>query len=121
MRRYAGISYVLCSIMNSASIIREARLRAGLSQRELAGKVGTTQSAVARWEAGKAHPSAETLGEVVEACGMDLVPMMIERDSGDASLIERTLGLTPEQRFDALVRTVEFIQAGRRAVRQRIG
>ena len=52
---------------------------------------------------------------------MDLVPMMIERDSGNASLIERTLGLTPEQRLDALVRTVDFIQAGRRAVRQRIG
>jgi transcriptional regulator with XRE-family HTH domain len=107
--------------MDSASIIREARLRAGLSQQELADRVGTTQSAVARWEAGRTHPSAETLGEVVEACGMKLVPMIMERDSSDASLIERTLGLTPEQRLDELVRMVDFIRAGRRAMRQRLG
>jgi transcriptional regulator with XRE-family HTH domain len=104
--------------MNSASIVREARLRAGLSQKALGDRLGTTQSAVARWEAGRTHPSAETLGRLANACGLELRPALIDLDPGDAILIESTLLLTPEQRLDALVRTVSFIRSGRRAVRR---
>lgn len=107
--------------MNSSYLIREARLRAGLSQRELAERVRTTQSAVARWEAGRTHPSAETLAKVVEACGLELRPSLVDAEPGDVTLIERTLELTPEQRLDELVRTVAFIRAGRRALRARRG
>ena len=65
---------MLYSNMNSASIIREARLRAGLSQRELAGRVGTTQSAVARLETalanGRKHsPTIATLRRYAAALG----------------------------------------------------
>ena len=35
-----------------ADLIREARKRAGLTQRELAERAATTQSSVARWESG---------------------------------------------------------------------
>lgn len=107
--------------MDSAFLIREARLRAGLSQRELAERTGTTQSAVARWEAGGTRPSVETLAEVVEACGFELVPMIVDVDPGHATLIERTLRLTPERRLDDLVRAVDFIRAGRRALARRSG
>ena len=107
--------------MHSAPLIREARLRAGLSQAELAQRVGTTQSAVARWEVGRAHPSAETLGRVVEACGFELRPSLVDADPGSATLIERTLALSPQQRLDELVRTVAFIRSGRRALDARRG
>lgn len=102
--------------MNSASVIKEARLRAGLSQTELADRLGTTQSAIARWEAGRANPSADALGRVVAACGLELRASLVEVDPMDAISIERTLTLTPEQRFDELVRTVAFIHSGRRAL-----
>jgi transcriptional regulator with XRE-family HTH domain len=44
-----------------------ARLAAGLSQKELAVKMGTTQSAVARLESGSRLPSVETLYKLAQA------------------------------------------------------
>lgn len=38
--------------MQAARLIREARLKAGLSQAELAHRLHTKQSVVARWETG---------------------------------------------------------------------
>jgi transcriptional regulator with XRE-family HTH domain len=107
--------------MRTAGLIREARLRAGLTQRDLASRLGTTQSAIARWEAGRAQPSLETVSKLVGACGLELRVNLADADPGDASLIERTLRLTPEQRFDELVRTVAFIQAGREALAKQLG
>ncbi len=44
----------------SAELI-QARLRAGLSQTELAARMGTSQSAIARLESGQTLPSTKTL------------------------------------------------------------
>jgi predicted transcriptional regulator len=52
----------------SAELLR-ARLRAGLSQAELAEKMGTSQSAIARLESGKTLPSTKTLLRFAEATG----------------------------------------------------
>ena len=41
--------------------IFELRKRSGLSQSELAAKVGVTNKAVSKWEVGKAKPSVETI------------------------------------------------------------
>lgn len=47
----------------------EARTKAGLSQDELAERMGTTQSTVARMESGKQLPSLRTLYRYAEATG----------------------------------------------------
>jgi DNA-binding XRE family transcriptional regulator len=47
----------------------EARTKAGLSQDELAERMGTTQSTVARLESGKQLPSLRTLYRYAEATG----------------------------------------------------
>ena len=47
--------------MWSAILIREARLRAGLTQQELADRSGRERSVIARWEQGAVAPSLETL------------------------------------------------------------
>lgn len=52
-----------------AQDIIEARSNAGLTQQELADRLHTTQSVVARWESGKANPSVRTLKAVAEATG----------------------------------------------------
>jgi ribosome-binding protein aMBF1 (putative translation factor) len=52
----------------SAELVR-ARLRAGLSQAELAVRMGTSQSAIARLESGQALPSTKTLLRFAEATG----------------------------------------------------
>jgi len=58
--------------MMSALLLREARLRAGLTQLELATRAGTRQSAVARYERGEVTPSFEQLRRLVRACGLEL-------------------------------------------------
>jgi len=50
----------------SAELLR-ARLRAGLSQAELAERMGTSQSAIARLESGQTLPSTKTLLRFAEA------------------------------------------------------
>lgn len=103
--------------MRSKHLIREARRRAGLTQVELAERTGTTQSAVARWEAGGTRPSLEKVSRLVAASGLELRIGLAEPDPAERSLIERNLHLSPGQRLDQLVRTVEFIRAGRTAMR----
>lgn len=49
-----------------------ARRDAGLTQAELAQKIGTTQSAIARLEAGRISPSITTLRRYAEATGHQL-------------------------------------------------
>ena len=53
-------------------LIREARRRAGVSQAELARRIGTTQSAIARLERGKTEPSLKRVREILRALGLDL-------------------------------------------------
>ncbi|WP_202390346.1 helix-turn-helix domain-containing protein [Tsuneonella aeria] len=49
-----------------------ARARAGLKQAELAERMGTSQSAVARLESGKGRPSVATLEKLAQATGSKL-------------------------------------------------
>ena len=58
--------------MISGDLLREARLRAGLTQTQLAKQARTSQSAVARWESGDVVPSFERLRELIRACGLEL-------------------------------------------------
>ncbi len=50
----------------------KARKLSGLTQEEIAVKMGTTQSAVARLESGKAVPSIKTLEKYAHATGKHL-------------------------------------------------
>jgi transcriptional regulator with XRE-family HTH domain len=49
--------------------IGKARTRAGLSQAELARRMKTTQSTIARLESGRGLPSTRTLGRFAKATG----------------------------------------------------
>jgi ribosome-binding protein aMBF1 (putative translation factor) len=49
--------------------VAKARARSGLSQAELAKRMKTTQSAVARLESGRGLPSTRTLGRFAKATG----------------------------------------------------
>ncbi|MGF6429323.1 ribosome-binding protein aMBF1 (putative translation factor) [Bradyrhizobium elkanii] len=52
----------------AAELLR-ARQRAGLSQSELAAKMGTSQSTIARLESGQTLPSTKTLLRFAKATG----------------------------------------------------
>ena len=55
----------------SRSVI-EARANAELTQAELAKRMRTTQSVVARLESGRTHPSTKTLEKIATATGTRL-------------------------------------------------
>lgn len=55
-----------------ARAIIEARSKAGLTQEELAERMQTSQSTIARLESGKAMPSGKTLAKLARATGTKL-------------------------------------------------
>ncbi|MCR4418614.1 MAG: helix-turn-helix transcriptional regulator [Clostridia bacterium] len=55
-----------------AGLLVKLRAEAGLSQEELARRIGTTQSAIARMESGKVVPRLESLAKIAQACGKRL-------------------------------------------------
>jgi transcriptional regulator with XRE-family HTH domain len=103
---------------DSARMVREARQRAGLTQRELAKRAGTSQSVVARVEAGQTRPGSETLGRLLAAAGfglqIELVPLAVV-ETHMLEDIGRILALTPEQRLREVGNVSRFAAAARRA------
>ena len=55
-----------------AEAMVRARTAANLTQSQLAERIGTTQSAIARLEGGRLSPSVRTLRRYAEATGMRL-------------------------------------------------
>ena len=56
----------------TASLIKQARLNAGLTQAALAERAGTSQANVAKYEAGRMSPSVSTLERLLHAAGFGL-------------------------------------------------
>lgn len=87
------------------TLVRELRLGAGLSQRTLARRAGTSQPAVARYERGAATPSWGTLQRLATACGRRVrISAEAMPDPHDVELAGLLLRLTPEERLWALGR-----------------
>jgi transcriptional regulator with XRE-family HTH domain len=93
--------------VRSASLIREARLRAGLTQAELAERTGRDRSVIARWEQAVVAPSLETLLELVRACGF-VLPLELEpHDDERVGRLRKNVRLSPERRVRRLLTAVE--------------
>jgi transcriptional regulator with XRE-family HTH domain len=98
-------------------LVREMRKRAGLTQAELAERTGTTQSAIARLEAGHGRPTLERLSTIAKACGLDLQVRLVEADDHDWVLASRNLRRSPDQRIAAALSAMKMAEAFRRAGR----
>lgn len=55
----------------NASPIAAARIAAGMTQAQLAARIGTTQGMIARWETGVRKPKMESLMRIGTALGID--------------------------------------------------
>jgi transcriptional regulator with XRE-family HTH domain len=58
--------------MEVATLIKDSRRAAGMTQLQLANRAGTTQPAVAAYESGARTPTLATLERLLDACEHDL-------------------------------------------------
>ncbi|MEA2458653.1 MAG: hypothetical protein QOC95_1625 [Thermoleophilaceae bacterium] len=58
--------------MDAGSTLRSARIRAGLTQGELARRAGTSQAAISAYEGGSKQPSLATFSRLLSAAGVRL-------------------------------------------------
>jgi len=105
--------------MPASTLIASLRQDAGLTQEELARRVGTSQPAIARLEAGGTSPSVATLERLARAADMDLEIRLVPRPAPDPviaaylkdidrSLLRENLRLTVDQRIRALASLQSF-------------
>ena len=86
----------------SGSILREARLRAGLSQGELGDRTGKDRAQIARWERDAVSPPYETLQALVRACGFELCADLHEYKPFPAERLEAVRTMTPSERIERM-------------------
>src|SRR5689334_13667252 len=91
----------------AGALIREARLRAGLTQTELGARTGKDRAQIARWERDDVAPNIDTVLKLIRACGYDLSLDMVEyREPEDGALAD-TARLTPQERVARMLRRLE--------------
>jgi predicted transcriptional regulator len=83
--------------------LRNARRRAGLSQRALATRTGVAQPTIARIERGQDDPRVSTLDRLLRACDETLATVPLAGSGIDRTEIRVLLALTPAQRVASVV------------------
>jgi transcriptional regulator with XRE-family HTH domain len=89
--------------VRGADLIREARLRAGLTQAQLSELTGRERSVIARWEQGAVSPSFDNMLEVIEACGFELPLVLVPREATLDDRLDKNRMLSPERRAQRLL------------------
>ena len=81
-------------------LLKEARRQAGLTQAQLAHRLGVSQAAVAKLERPGSNMTVRTLDDALWATGHRLALEAAPRQAGvDESLIRQHLELSPAQRL----------------------
>jgi transcriptional regulator with XRE-family HTH domain len=99
-------------------MLREAREATGLTQRQLADRLGTTQSAVARLEAPGANPRLSTLSRAIAATGHRLEASISRGGNVDETMIASTLRRSPAERLEQHRRAYAGVAGMVRAARR---
>lgn len=100
--------------MSPGELLREARKRHGVSQRRLAIRAGTTQSAISRIERDRVSPTFETLRALLALLDEELALASGRRDSGiDLSLNEENLRLSPAGRLQRGLGFADMVRRNR--------
>ena len=100
--------------MNAADLVREARRRAGSTQRQLAARSGVFQPTIAKIETGRADATVATVERLLAACGFELGLGDRPGAGVDRTQMWELLRLRPAERVDLLRRDAEGLaQLGR--------
>ena len=84
---------VIIAVMKAARLLRQARRRVGMSQRDLARVTGMPQPAIARIERGAVTPGLDTLERLLAGVGMTLEMVPRPGIGVDRTLVREALEL----------------------------
>lgn len=99
-------------------MVREARQRSRLTQRQLAIKSGVRQETIARIERGRTDPRVNTLDRLLEACefGLEVLPRL--GIGIDRTQIRALLRLSPSDRLAVAIANDRHFVELRRSIRR---
>jgi transcriptional regulator with XRE-family HTH domain len=102
--------------VSPGQLLREARRRHGLSQRQLAARARTSQAAISRLERDLVSPSVATLATLLDLMGEELELSASAIDYGhDVTLLEQNLRRSVDERLDHAADLAEFVLRNRGA------
>ena len=99
-------------------MVREARRRADLTQRQLAVKAGIPQETIARIERGRVDPRVTTLDRLLEGCGYGLESMPRLGIGIDRTQIHERLSVSMERRLEVAMADDAHYVSWRRQLRR---
>ncbi len=70
----------------AAGLVRLARIKSGLTQKELATRAGVTQQAVSAYETGRMEPTLPSLQRILAAAGFEMTVRLEPLSDHDRSL-----------------------------------
>ncbi len=92
-------------------LLKDARRQTGLTQADLARRLGVSQAAVAKLERPEANPTLQTLDDALHETGHRLVLATEPIKPGiDETLVIEQLKLSPEQRLAQLESMYEWVR-----------
>ena len=102
--------------MSAGELLREARLRHGLTQKQLAIRARTSQAAISRIERDVVSPSVEMLARLLDLLGEELVLEASPVDYGhDRTLLAQNLQRTAAERIEHMTDVANFVLRNRGA------
>lgn len=102
--------------MLPGTLLRDVRLKNGLSQEQLARRARTSQAAISRIESGRVSPTVSTLEQLLAVMGeRGILDARAEDWDIDEDLVRQSLARTPAQRLDDAVEFANFVLSSRRA------
>lgn len=102
--------------MTAGELLRDARRRHGLTQRQLAARARTSQAAISRIERGLVSPTVATLQELLRLMNEELVLDAREVDWGhDRTLIRQNLARSPAKRVEFMAEVANVVLRNRGA------
>ena len=82
----------------AGNVLRVARAKTGLTQRQLAERAGVPYSTIAKIESGTRQPTHPTMAKILAAIDMSLSTQVVPYDDHDDVLWEQDQRRTPAQR-----------------------
>lgn len=82
----------------AAALLQLARLKAGITQRELAERAGVPATMISAYERDRRQPTVETLLRLLRAAGFDLRMRLEPYDPHDEVLASLETARTPRER-----------------------